>query len=115
MAIDYLAGNSPFNNRELYPLPAIMLLDLKMPVKTGFEVLRWVRAQDTFKRLIIVILSGSAQLADVDLAYELGANSFLVKPTQIKARQDLARLILHYWLNTNHSPSTIAELHTALA
>jgi len=75
-AIDYLEGLGRFTDLVLYPLPALLLLDLKMPRQTGFEVLEWLRATRELKGLRTIILTSSADFKDVDRCYELGANAF---------------------------------------
>ena len=79
-AIAYLRGEGRFVNRDEFPMPTVMLLDLKMPRKNGFEVLQWLREQPQFTDLQVVVLSSSDEIRDINRAYELGANSFLVKP-----------------------------------
>ena len=78
--IAYLQGEGKYADRRRYPLPALLLLDLKMPRKNGFEVLQWLREQPQFTNLQVVVLSSSDEIRDINRAYELGANSFLVKP-----------------------------------
>src|SRR5687767_13728739 len=78
--IAYLRGEGKFNDRRRYPLPGLLLLDLKMPRKSGFEVLQWLREQPQFFARQVVVLSSSDEIRDINRAYELGANSFLVKP-----------------------------------
>src|SRR6266478_3502607 len=78
--IAYLRGEGRFSNRAEYPLPALLLLDLKMPRKDGFEVLEWIRQESAIRALRIIVLTSSENIRDVSRAYELGANSFLVKP-----------------------------------
>src|SRR4029077_13538322 len=80
--VDYLSGHGSYANRERFPLPFLVLLDLKMPGLDGFEVLQWLRAEPELKRLLVVVLTSSNLQADVDRAYELGANSYLVKPVE---------------------------------
>src|SRR5438874_1006611 len=79
-AIAYLAGTGPYVNRDGYPLPDLVLLDLKMLGMDGFEVLRWIRRQPSLKALRVVVLTSSEDIYDIGRAYEAGANSFLVKP-----------------------------------
>src|SRR5579883_202266 len=79
-AIAYLAGEGKFSDRVQFPLPALMLLDLKMPKRGGFEVLEWARQHPVYRKLPVVVLTSSSQYEDVDRAYSLGANSYLVKP-----------------------------------
>ena len=107
-AIAYLEGDGNYGDRDKYPLPDLVLLDLNMPKKNGFEVLTWVRAQPALKRLPIMILTASIRTEDVELAYDLGANSFLVKPAAI---EDLIAMLrcLKDWLQYNHFPPLINE------
>src|SRR6185436_1328860 len=79
-AIAYLSGTEGFSNRTEFPLPDLFLLDLKMPKVDGFEVLQWIRQQPGFSNLVVVVLTTSSDVYDVNRAYKLGANSFLVKP-----------------------------------
>jgi CheY-like chemotaxis protein len=80
LAISYLKGEGSYANREKHPLPALVLLDLRMASKDGFEVLLWMRSQPNLKDLRVVALTSSSEIWDMDPAYHLGANSFLVKP-----------------------------------
>lgn len=98
-AIAYLKGEGKFSNREEFPLPNLLLLDLKMPRKDGFDVLRWVRKQPCLAGLPILVLTSSDALHDVNLAYQLGANSFLVKPIEFENCVQLGNLIKEYWLD----------------
>jgi len=79
-ALAYLSGLGIYGDREKFPLPALVLLDLKMPGIDGFEVLAWVRQQPQFKDLRVVVLTSSTDGQDLNKAYRLGANSFLLKP-----------------------------------
>lgn len=82
--IKYLMGVEPYSDRKRYRLPALVLLDLKLPGIDGFEVLRWIRASHAFKSLRVVVLTSSDAIRDVNTAYRLGANSFLVKPLEFE-------------------------------
>ncbi|MDB6123493.1 MAG: response regulator receiver protein [Pedosphaera sp.] len=101
MAIDYLSGSGVYADRSKYPLPDLMLLDLKMPRKTGFDVLEWARSQEKFKSLPILVLTASNQEGDIRRAYELGANSYLVKPVGIHTLIEMVKMIESYWLGMN--------------
>lgn len=92
-AIAYLNGDSPYWDRVKYPLPSLVLLDIKMPGADGFDVLRWIRRQPQFTRLCVVMLTSSDEIRDVNLAYKLGANSFLVKPLDFWNAAELSRSI----------------------
>lgn len=83
-AINYLLGVGCYSDKEKYPSPALVLLDLKLPTMDGFAVLKWIRAHPDFKDLRVVVLTGSSRIRDVNKAYELGANSFLVKPLEFE-------------------------------
>jgi|SRR6266516_706262 len=103
-AIAYLKGEGPFSDRAKYPLPIVVLLDLNMPRMNGFEVLEWLRSQPTLKRLVVIILTASSRAVDVDRAYNLGANFYLVKTSRFDQFVAMAKS-LHGWLRLNHFPS----------
>jgi CheY-like chemotaxis protein len=103
-AISYLRGEGQYRNRAEYPVPDLMLLDLKMPGLDGFDVLKWVRSQPAFKALRIVVLTSSEQVYDVDKAYSLGANSFLVKPSSFDNYVEVLRAMSGYWLWISKTP-----------
>ncbi len=83
-AIDWLEGKGEYAEREKFPLPNILLLDLKMPIKGGFEVLEWLRGQIRFEELPIIILSSSDDNKDVKRAYQLGVTTYFVKSPQLQ-------------------------------
>src|SRR6266700_1252064 len=89
--VEYLKGEQSFADRKTYPLPAMLLLDLNMPRLNGFDVIKWVRSQPGLCRLPIVVFTSSDQPRDVHRAYELGANSYLVKPQSLVRLQQIAR------------------------
>lgn len=84
-------------------VPALVLLDLKLPRRSGFEVLEWARANDATRLWPIVVLTSSSQNGDVRRAYELGANSYLVKPVASEALLDMVRTLNRYWIVLNRS------------
>jgi CheY-like chemotaxis protein len=100
-AIDYLNHQGNFADATRYPPPTLMLLDLKMPRKNGFETLEWLRQQPGLKRIVVVVLSSSSETADVKRAYDLGANSYLVKPGDFQTLVDRVNLMASYWLAVN--------------
>lgn len=105
-AIAYLMGTGVYSNRAEYPLPDLFLLDLKMPRVNGFEVLEWLRQQPGLAALRVLVLTSSEDLHDVNRAYQLGANSFLVKPLDFQDVVQLSRLIQDFWLKASKAPET---------
>jgi len=95
-AIEYLAGKNHFANRDAHPLPQLILLDLKMPAADGFDVLTWLREQDTLKNLPAVVLSNSDHPGDIQQARALGA-AYLVKPTACEGYATVAQSLLDLW------------------
>jgi CheY-like chemotaxis protein len=105
-AIAYLQGEAKYANRDEYPLPTLFLLDLKMPRKNGFDVLDWIRDQPTLRRMLIVVLTTSERVEDINRAYKLGANSFLTKPVNFSEFRDMLNLLHTYWTTFNRPPSS---------
>ncbi len=105
-AIEYLSGTGRYANRAEYPLPSVVLLDLKMPGVDGFEVLRWIRAQPGISTLRVVVLTTSDETRDIDLAYKLGANSFLVKPSDFDRFVEISQALSGYWVWLDKEPTT---------
>jgi CheY-like chemotaxis protein len=103
-AIAYLSGTAPYEDRQQHPLPILLLLDLKMPKKNGFDVLHWIRSQPILKRLPVVVLTSSSVPQDVNKAYEAGSNSYLVKPVDSEALVDMLKTIELYWIVSNVRP-----------
>lgn len=114
-AIEYLSGTNEFADRARYPLPFLVLLDLKMPSTDGFEVLQWVRAQRDFKRLLVVVLTSSNLQTDVDRAYDLGANSYLVKPVEFNEMVNIIQRFEAYWTEINRFPTPASSPKPPLA
>jgi two-component system response regulator len=102
-AIDYLQGAGKFADRKQYPLPGLVLLDLKLPYVMGLEVLRWIRQQPQTPPVVIV-LTASAEDADIAAAYRLGANAFLVKPSEASKLEEMVQAIKDFWLMHNTLP-----------
>jgi len=100
-AFAYLAGSGQYAERTLYPVPNLIVLDLKMPGPTGFDVLRWLRAQPSYLRVPVIVLSGSMWPGDIDEAYRLGANSYLVKPARRQDLEEVVQLASTFWFQMN--------------
>lgn len=104
-AIAYLNGTDMFGDRNQFPFPDLVLLDLKMPRKSGFDVLDWIRAESSLTWLPVVVFSSSKNESDVKLAYEKRANSYLVKPVLFEDLVSVARDIYRYWFVLNQTPA----------
>jgi CheY-like chemotaxis protein len=100
-ALDYLNGIGEFSDRIRYPLPDIILLDLKMPVMDGHEVLRRLKQAPLLKRIPVIVLSSSKEEGDLAMTYDNGANSYLVKPVSFDGFLDVVKCIDSYWLTLN--------------
>jgi CheY-like chemotaxis protein len=92
-AIAYLRGLNDFSDRMKYPLPSLILLDLKMPRVSGFDVLAWLQSDESLCQLPVVVLTSSNHDADVKRAYDLGAKSYLVKPVGFEALVELVKTL----------------------
>jgi len=103
-AMAYLSGQDQYADRQRHPLPVLLLLDLKMPRKSGFEVLRWLRQQAGLKRLPVVVLTSSNQSPDINKAFDLGANSYIVKPGGFDSLVEMVKNLNLYWLILNEKP-----------
>lgn len=104
-AVAYLEGTGEFADRHLHPLPVLMLLDLKLPRRTGLEVLQWVKERTGLKKIPIIVLTSSKNDDDVNRAYELGANSYVVKPVSFETLLELVKSLELYWLVLNERPN----------
>ena len=97
-AIDYLAGQGAFSDRKQYPLPCLLLLDLNMPGKSGFDVLRWIRQQPNLTSLKVVVVSGSNQEADIATARSLGITDYIIKPSGLHTLLEIVQAKKDVWL-----------------
>ena len=97
-AIEYLRGHGKYADRNAWPLPRLIVLDIKMPRKSGFDILEWVKGEDkTLRRIPMVVVSSSNNPTDINRAYELGANAYMVKPMDYLAVEHLFQSLTHYW------------------
>jgi len=103
-AIEYLKGVGQFSNRQEFPLPQLILLDLQMPEMHGLKALEWIRAQPEFRSTVVIVLSSSRLAGDIQLAYKLGSNSYLVKPPTLDMLYQTVAAISQYWLSLNQWP-----------
>jgi CheY-like chemotaxis protein len=102
-AIHYLSGRNEYSDRTRHPLPSLILLDLKLPRKSGLEVLSWLRGESNLKLTPVVVLSSSAEASDVEKAYALGVNSYLLKPVNFGDLLEMVKSIGMYWMILNRT------------
>ena len=99
-AIQYLAGEGPYTDRDAHPFPALFLLDLKMPVKDGLEVLRWLHAHPEIpRRLPVVVLSSTELPNETQMAYAMDIQACIVKPLDYAELREKIRILKEYWLD----------------
>ena len=103
-ALDYLFRRGVYADRTTYPMPDLILLDLKLPRVDGFEVLRQIKSTEILKRLPVIILTSSKDEGDRALSYDIGANSYLVKPVSFEGFLGVVKQIEGYWLSLNIAP-----------
>jgi len=102
-AIDYCAGTGRYANRSENPLPCLVLLDLNMPRKSGIEVLKWIRKEQTVGTIPVIILTSSLQESDIHSAYVAGANAYLEKPSQPGELTSMMKAMKEFWLGLNRT------------
>lgn len=108
-AISYLSGRDEYWDRDRFPMPCLVLLDIKLPRRSGNEVLAWIRKQAGLNRLPVVMMTSSRQASNINLAYDLGANSYIVKPLGLAALVEVVRGLNTYWFSVNTQPETEAN------
>jgi CheY-like chemotaxis protein len=111
-AIEYLEGTGRYSNREEFPLPAVVLLDLNLPGISGFDVLRWIRQQPGLKTLRVVVMTCSELDQDANLACILGADSFITKPVDFASLIQMIQASRAYWLGID-TTAQIFRSHTS--
>jgi CheY-like chemotaxis protein len=96
-AIAYLNGEGVYANHALYPFPEVLIVDLKMPRMSGLELLQWIRDHSNYKVIPTIIMSSSRQDSDIEKAYELGANTYIIKPSSFDELARVVKLTHEYW------------------
>ena len=112
-ALARLEGIGPYQDRIQYPLPAFVLLDLKLPGMHGLRLLRWIRSKKDLRLIPVIVLTNSADAADVKAAYETGANSYMVKPADRTEIFRVVKVIQDYWLHHNIAPPLVLRASNA--
>jgi CheY-like chemotaxis protein len=119
-AMRYIRGEGAYADRVQFPIPTLILLDLKMPQTSGFDVLQWIREQPDLSNVVVVVMSGSKNDKDIDRAYLLGANSYLVKPTRFEEMVKMMETLKDYtaWRKNgkaaNGLPSSMRNISAAV-
>lgn len=113
-ALDYLAGKGQFSDREQFPIPYLVFLDLKLPQMPGLEVLKWIREKPEFNTTVVLVLTSSSDPRDIDAAYQFRANAYLVKPSGLDGLTALLNSVKDFWLVRNQLPSVFSR-HAHLA
>ncbi len=106
-ALGYLAGVGPYGDRLQFPLPALILLDLNLPGLTGLQLLQWMRTRPAVRRIPVVVLTADEDPDTVGAAYDLGANSYLIKSAEPAHILRMVKAIQNYWLELNEAPHLI--------
>lgn len=103
-AIAYLKGENGYADREKFPFPNLLVMDLKLPRKSGLEVVSWIRSQPALKRLPVALLTSSKQPADINTAYDFGVNCYLLKPVNFDELVQMLKMLDVFWLQMNQAP-----------
>jgi CheY-like chemotaxis protein len=109
-ALDYLQGKAKYADRSKFPLPDLLIVDLKMPRMSGFELLDYIHNNPDFRVIPTIVMSASKQDADLKKAYDLGASTFFVKPTDFSTLVDLVKRLYDYWKMAEKPPSSLRQI-----
>src|SRR5438105_3023790 len=104
LALDYLSGMGEFEDRKNFPLPSVIFLDLKLPQVNGLEILKWIREERSLPSMVVVVLTSSSLDEDIDRAYRLGANSYVVKPSSRDKLIAIVKDFGNWWFKHNEPP-----------
>jgi len=108
-AMAYLSGAAPYADREAYPLPCLLLLDLSLPGRHGLEVLAWLKNDAVRATIPVVIMTSSNQESDIYRAYSLGADGFIIKPGDPDELLRIVKSLQQFWLSDKRPPGTFVE------
>jgi len=102
-AIAYFEGGGRYSDRVTYPLPRLVMLDLKLPNRTGLDIVKWMKSDPRIKRIPVIVITSSREVLDMEKAYSAGVNSYLVKPTSFREFVDTMNITATYWIHYNSS------------
>jgi len=108
-AVQFLSGGGPYGDRQRHPLPSILVLDLKLPRMSGLEVLEWLSGQPGLRAVRTIVLTSSPEESDIRRAYALGAVSYVVKPVESAALQEVVQSIVGYWADPGEGQAPLAR------
>jgi CheY-like chemotaxis protein len=100
-ALNYFAGVGHFSDRQRFPLPILVFLDLKLPHRDGLEVLQWLRKQTGLNPPVVLVLTTSKEPNDIRKAFNLGANAYLTKPSSVSQLYEMMKAVKYFWLEFN--------------
>jgi len=103
-AVDYLEGRGKFADRKAFPLPSVIVTDMRLPDGNASEFVRWIRSHPKLNKIVVIVLSGTARQEEINEAYRSGVNSFLLKSPNPRHLHNTVTLIQSYWLTQNFSP-----------
>ena len=103
-AIAYLRGDGKYADRQQYPFPMTLITDLKMPRKSGFELLQWIKEHPSCSVIPAIVLTSSSEPSDISEAYRLGANAYMVKPLAAEEWQEMMKCAVEFWCHWCHKP-----------
>ena len=112
-ALLYLEGRQKYADRTIFPLPILILLDLKLPGSTGFQILQWMRVRPEIARIPVVVLTSDDAQDTINSAYDLGANSYLVKSGEPAQVTRMVAALRDYWINLNEAPKLVTGADAA--
>lgn len=104
LAMDYLGGVGKYADRKTYPLPSVIFLDLKLPQVNGLAILKWIREQSSLPSMLVMVLTASSLDEDIERAYRLGANSYVVKPSSRDKLVEVLKDFGNWWFKHNEPP-----------
>lgn len=112
-ALDFIFARGVYSDRNTTDCPRVILLDLKLPLVDGLEVLRQIKSDPRTRRIPVVVMTASSQEIDVVRSYDLGVNSYIVKPVDFDQFKEAMKILGFYWLLINEAPSPPVDPHSS--